>query len=359
MNDIAHEETELALKVMERKVSNVYLQASKEVKAKLDDYVRRFEIKDKLKQQAVKDGKITNKEYQDWLKGQLMMEKRWREMLDTVATDYVNADKLARSIIFDYQPSVYALNHNYGTFQVEKGALVDTSYTLYDAQTVERLFKDDKGSFIPAPGKKLRKEIDEGRAFEWNKQRVQSAMLQSIIQGESIGNIASRVSREVGDYDRKAMIRNARTITTGVENAGRVDSYKRANEMGIETQKQWLATLDSRTRHWHRELDGVAVDNDKPFENEYGEIMYPGDPTAEPGNIYNCRCTLIACIKGFERDLSDLSLRRDENLGDMTYEEWKAEKESTSDPITKQDEIESNIRKAYNSLYKYYSKKDK
>ena len=94
------------------------------------------------------------------------------------------------------------------------------------------------------------------------------------------------------------------------------------------------------------------MDNDKPFENDFGKIMYPGDPSAAGANIYNCRCTLIADIEGFENNLSDLSLRNTNKLGDMSYEEWKAEKEFTSDPITKQDEIERNMRRAYANDYK-------
>ena len=32
---------------------------------------------------------------------------------------------------------------------------------------------------------------------------------------------------------------------------------------------------------------------DEPFVTKDGrEIMYPGDPTAEAGLVYNCRCTL-------------------------------------------------------------------
>lgn len=272
-------------------------------------------------------------------------------MRDTLAEDFTNADKIAKSIAYGYQPEVYALNHNYGTYQVEKGALVDTSYTLYDKHTVERLF-NDKETFYHAPGKKITARINEGKALAWNKKQVQSCMIQSILQGESIGKIATRLANTVGEQNRKAAIRNARTMTTGTQNAGRVRSYDRAISMGIEVQKQWLATLDSRTRHWHRQLDGVTVDNDKPFKNEFGEIMYPGDPSADGANIYNCRCTLIASIKGYENDITDRSLRHDSHLGDMSYEEWKAEKKSTSDPITKQDDIAETMKRAYGAEYK-------
>lgn len=351
--DDGHEETEAILKQIEKDITKEYRKAEKEIQAKLDDYLEKFKKKDELKRKALKAGEITQSEYNKWRTGQIMIGKRWEEMRDTIAEDLTNADQIARSIAFGYTPDVYAINHNYGTFQVEKASLLDTSYTLYDRQTVERLYLDKNGRFVPKPGRVLQAKINAGKVKAWNMKNVQSVMMQGIMQGESVGQIATRLSKAVGETNRKVAIRNARTMITGIQNGGRIDSYDRAISMGIEMQKQWLATLDNRTRHWHRELDGVAVDNDKPFENEYGEIMYPGDPDADPANIYNCRCTLIASLKGFPLDMS---VRRDKNLGDMTYKEWKESKESYSDPITKQDEIAERMKRMYGAEYKRYSK---
>lgn len=353
MRDIGHDETEMLLMEMEKRISKEYAQAEREIAAKLNDYLEKFKVKDELKLKALENGLITEKEYKEWRIGQIMMGQRWAEMRDSLAQDFTNADKIAKAIAFGYQPEVYAINHNYGTFQVEKGSLIDTSYTLYDRHTVQELFKNE--DFIPAPGRKIKAAIKEGKALAWNKKSVQSAMMQSILQGESISKIASRVSRAVGESDRKAAIRNARTMTTGVENAGRIASYERANNMGIETRKQWLATLDDRTRHWHADLDGVTVDNEEPFKNEFGEIMFPGDPKADPANIYNCRCTMIASIKGFERDVSNTDLRHDKNLKGMSYDEWKkGHYETKSDSITKQDEIAETMRNVYGAEYAAY-----
>lgn len=355
MRDIGHDETEILLKQMEKRIASEYMQAEKEIAAKLDDYLNKFKIKDELKQKALANGLITEQEYQQWRIGQIMMGKRWEEMRDTLAKDFTNADKIAKSIAYGYQPDVYAINHDYGTFQVEKASRMDTSYTLYDRHTVEELMKNE--DFIPAPGRKISAMINENKDLAWNKKQVQSAMMQSIIQGESISHIATRLAETVGDSDRKAAIRNARTMTTGVENAGRMASYNRANDMGIKTQKQWLATLDFRTRHWHADLDGVTVDNDEPFKNEYGEIMYPGDPKADPANIYNCRCTMIASIKGFERDVSNTDLRHDDNLKGMSYNEWKEKHyKMESHSITKQDEIAERMKGIYGAEYRAYSK---
>ena len=349
--DEGHEETEDILRNLEKRISAEYKRAEQEVEAKLNDYLQRFAKKDEIKRKALENGLITQQEYDQWRLGQIMIGKRWQEMRDSLAEDFTNAAAIAKSIAYGYMPDVYALNHNYGTFQVEQGSLLDTSYTLYDRNTVEFLFNDNN-TFYHGPGRKITDRINQGLQEAWDKKQVQSVMMQAILQGESIGKIATRLANTVGDSDRKAAIRNARTMTTGVQNAGRIASYDRAKAMGIDVQKQWLATLDGRTRHWHRSLDGESVDNDKPFKNDFGEIMFPGDPAAHPANIYNCRCTLIANIKGFENDVANRSLRHDSHLGDMTYDEWKESHESYSDPITKQDEIAENMRWAYSAEYR-------
>ena len=51
-----------------------------------------------------------------------------------------------------------------------------------------------------------------------------------------------------------------------------------------------------RTRHAHRLLDGQLADVDKPFGANSEIFMYPGDPEADPANVYNCRCTIAAKV---------------------------------------------------------------
>ena len=65
--------------------------------------------------------------------------------------------------------------------------------------------------------------------------------------------------------NRASAIRTARTSVTATQNAGRMDSYAAAEKMGIKLKKEWLATLDGRTRHAHAMLDGQTAETDKPF----------------------------------------------------------------------------------------------
>ena len=127
--------------------------------------------------------------------------------------------------------------------------------------------------------------------------KINAETLQGILQGESMDKIAKRL-RNVQEMNKTQAIRSARTIVTGAENKGRQDSYARAEADGIILERTWLATNDSRTRHSHAVLDGETKPIDIPFSNG---LMYPGDPDGEPSEVYNCRCTLIAKVRGFKK----------------------------------------------------------
>lgn len=143
------------------------------------------------------------------------------------------------------------------------------------------------------------KEIDIEKDKQWNMKKINAELLQAIESGESIGKMSERLMR-VTDMNKSASIRNARTMTTAFENLGRLDGMKKMQDNGTTLQKEWLATLDDKTRDSHAELNGQKADINEPFHSSLGDIMYPGDPSAEPGNVYNCRCTLTYEIEGFE-----------------------------------------------------------
>ena len=128
--------------------------------------------------------------------------------------------------------------------------------------------------------------------------RVNAEMLQGILQGESIPKMAARMARVTGS-NQAAATRAARTLVTEAENKGRQDSYERAKKDGVMLQRKWIATYDMRTRHAHAMLDGKLAEVDEPFESELGPIMFPGDHTAHPSNVYNCRCTMGVKYMGF------------------------------------------------------------
>ena len=314
MADIAHRETDKLIEEMERKVAKEYRKAQKDLEKKLKDYWEKYDAEDKVKRAKLKAGEITQKDYNDWKLRKTAMGKRWEEMRDNIADDLHNSNMIARSIARGYQPEVYAINHNYATYQLEHDGGIDTAYALYDRQTVERMIREDQ-NLMPPPSPKKAKEYAR-KDKRWNRQELQSAVTQSILQGESIPQMAKRVSETVEVKNHAAAVRYARTMMTGAQNAGRQDAYERAERMGVHMRKEWMATLDNRTRHSHRMLHGERVPLADRFSNG---CMYPGDPTGDPSEVYCCRCTTIAAIDGFEIDRVESSPK----TKNMSFTEWQ------------------------------------
>lgn len=362
-SDIGNNETEKTLEELEKKIRKEYTQATKEVEAKIKDYLERYEKKDSIRQgylekqlEKYNAGEISfdeykkaQNEYKQWKIGQIAVGKRWEEMRDTLAEDLTDTYSKARGMIEGYMPEVYALNHNYATFQVESQSKVNTSYSLYDAHTVERLVKKNPRLLPNYKFGSVTYERMRQKNLRWNQQHITSAITQGILQGESIPKIAERM-RNAGYMEYKASIRDARTSITSAQNSGRIEAMHRAKDLGISMKKQWLATIDDRTRHEHRMLDGEREEIDEPFKVDGYEIMYPADPSAEPEMVYNCRCTMVSVFDGYDKKITDFDI--DERLGNMTYDEWKESRDIRSDPIDKQERQGEAMRRKYNEDYR-------
>ena len=187
------------------------------------------------------------------------------------------------------------------------------SFTLLDAHTVDRLRREGD---VKLPYKKVNIPKDE----RWNTKLMASKLLQGILAGDSIPDIAKSLLSVVG-YNAASAVRNARTMVTGAENLGRLDSYDDLAEQGVIQKKVWIATADDRTRESHLELDGEEVDIDQPFSNG---LMYPADPSGDPAEVYNCRCSMRDHIIGFRRadgSISYVGAERDTTSHEARIEE--------------------------------------
>lgn len=287
-NDIGQKEINELLDRIEKQLYKEYEVAAAEMQGKLRKYLVQYDTEDEAMRKKLEAGNITEQEFVDWRKRKILNTKRWVEMRNVLAQDAVNADTIALSIIKGHMPSAYAIGHNYGTYMVESGVGIDTSYTLYDRQTVERLIRDNpKLMPDPSPNGKTARKLRENKDLIWNKDHIQSQVVQGILQGEPLKDVAARM-KNVTDMDDRAAKRNAATMMTSAQNGGRIDSFKRAENMGIQLKKVWLATLDNHTREAHRDLDGQEQPTDEPFKSELGDIMFPGDPNADPRNVWNC-----------------------------------------------------------------------
>jgi SPP1 gp7 family putative phage head morphogenesis protein len=298
----------------------MYSQAKRDVGREWYKYMESIKSKADELLKAYEDAKLTDdkdlikktgKDYGQFLRQQTYMNKRYKSMLDTTTTKLANVNEIALSYLNDEMPSVYATNYN----QVSKDMPAGISFDIVDENTVKNLVKDNP-KLLP------NKKLDIPKDKRWNQKAINAQVLQGIIQGESIDKMAKRLT-PIMDRNKTSAIRNARTMTTSAQNKGRLDSYKAAQDNGVVLHKVWMATNSERTRAWHAALNGVEVDIDEPFENDYGEIMFPGDPDADPGNVYNCRCTMTTKIIGFMREDGSIKYIDGEELKDADENTFK------------------------------------
>lgn len=116
--------------------------------------------------------------------------------------------------------------------------------------------------------------------------------------GFGIDKIAGQITKAAPSIARGRGALIARTETHGASNYA---AYQSAQQTGLTLRKEWLATLDHRTREAefdHAAMDGQTRDMDEPFEMPWTggdpiKIMFPGESGHPGGATINCRCSVV------------------------------------------------------------------
>lgn len=353
-SDLGHKLTDKELAKLEHRIAKLYRETGEELQATIDAYFEQFKKRDEEMKAligTVQNGKEwTEADYKQWRLNQIGRGERYQAMRDKVAHRMTDANAVAVSYTNDATPGIYSLNRNYSAYTIEQVA-GNVGFDLWDEQTVKRLMVEqpDLMPYYP-PKRALKRGID----LEYGKKQITKSVTSSILQGKSIKHMADDLQKRITTMSRDSAIRTARTAVTGAQNAGRMDSYAAAEKMGIKLKKEWLATLDARTRHSHAMLDGEQVAQDKKFSNG---CRFPGDPQGPPWEIYNCRCTLVAALDGIDTSSAQRRARNPvtgetELIQNMTYQEWVRSKQKQQKAV----EIEAVLR--YNSIIQSYTNVD-
>jgi len=332
MPDYGSKVADKAIEQTAKQIRAIYKKAAEELKKKLADFQARHEAKQKEMFAKLENGEITKAAYDSWMTGQVFIGKQWEQKADQAVRIMQDANKEAALLVRKNKLNVFAENYNFAAYQIEKQAKGVVSFNIFNDRSVAKLIKQ-KPKMLPEW------KIDEKKDYKWNRQKVENSITQGIIQGKRIDEITDDLVDNLCTTNDSKMLTFARTAMTGAQNAGRQAQMEDAEDMGIKVKKRWVATLDSRTRDTHQELDGQEVPIDEPFEVDGMEIMYPGDPDAEPELVYNCRCTMIEIYEGIDRKSSrrayydededeyEEGKRKSYTVENMTYKEWKKWKE--------------------------------
>lgn len=307
MIDRAHAATDRELAKMEKHLSQIYQRASKEIgetwKAYLAEVAEEIQplqdAYDAAKKSGDKDAiRKAGKKLSAAQRDKTLMDKHYKQMTEQFAKELTNVNKTAIEYINGKLPAVYALNYNHSATEIEFLTENAISFELVNKRAVENLVKAGDKNLLPT------KKLDPTKDIPWNMKKVNSEVLQGIVQGESIPKIAKRL-KNVTNASEGSAVRAARTIVNGAENKARHDAAENAASKGVIMGKCWVATNDNRTRDWHAQAwadygdKSNAVPIDDPFIVNGEEMMYPGDKSASASNVYNCRCSHKNVVKGF------------------------------------------------------------
>lgn len=323
-SDLGEDYAEQKVKDISRALDRTYKKAQQDIQKTIANYTERTAEREKLYLAKVKAGDMTQEEFDNWKRNRAFYGDSWKTQEKNIANILYDTNKVVNDIVRGEQFNVFAFNANYAAYNIEKDIGATVGFDIYSKETVQKLIID-KPNILPF------KKLEKGKDVRWNFNNIRSEIAQGVIQGKSIPKIAESLANVVPNRNKKQMVLHARTAMTSAQNGGRMERFKEAEDMGIEMQKVWIATLDDRTRETHQELDGQAVDLEEDFEVEGMRIRYPGDPWADPSLTYNCRCTLGEKLKkypaSFTRRAKDPESGYEIISGNITYKEWAKSKE--------------------------------
>lgn len=311
--DSARKYTDKELEEMEKKLREIYKRAEKELTEKANDYFKRFAKNDEKKRQLVAEGKLSKEKYLEWRKRRVFVGRHWTNMKKQASLNLHNVNQIATDYINGRLPDIYSTVYNTRANEIadvipelagsEYGkSIPKVSFEVVSPKVVEIMStangKHVGSNFLPY---KILKPTD----IQWNMKKINSEVLQGLLQGESFPKIADRLVKVCNNNEVAAM-RTARTIVNTVENMARHIVAHDAQDMGCVMVHMWDSSHDGRVRDWHAEADNDygAESQAIPIDEDFivmGEHMpYPGYSGGSPENVYNCRCAEITMVTGFK-----------------------------------------------------------
>lgn len=171
----------------------------------------------------------------------------------------------------------------------------------------------------PVANYKLSERLNDGVA-EKLKANVKTELTRVFLQGYSYKETAARLA-ELGYSSYRRALNITRTEAGRVQAIARQKSQTEAMKLGIEFEKEWISTLDNRTRNNHAKLDGQRVEPDEDFEVGGLKAKQP-HMFGVASEDCNCRCRTVSRLKNDK----NTRLRRDNETGKIgvyeNYYDW-------------------------------------
>ena len=328
MADKEHILTDKKLEEMEKHLSAIYSASQRKIQSKMLEFAKSIEPETSELLKAIKEAKTETEEksaknaYLQYFKKEDVKSKAFKDLSSQIALDLFNTNTEASAYINSQTPEIYALNYNWINEQLAKDIpdFVSQQITPKDA--------DEYGDLT-------KQTVSKSKDTKWNENNLKK----SIVVGASLSmerdRIMERGAKITIQKNLNSAIMHCNGMGTDAETRARLDGMFRAEDMGVDIGKVWMATLDNRTRDSHAQLDGNSVGLYDRFDNG---LDRPRDPDGEPAEICNCRCTLQydvgqkkgktraarhGDVTGSYKKSSSYTNTYSEEVKHMTYARWK------------------------------------
>jgi hypothetical protein len=160
-------------------------------------------------------------------------------------------------------------------------------------------------SYLNAVGNRMSNTPDEVYGL------IVAATERGIQEGRSLQRVRDAVQEILTasgtPYWRNRAMTVARTETIGAVNAGIFRGAVQEAEVRGDPApfKQWISTMDSRTRPTHRAADKQRTLLSEPFQVGGAQLLFPGDPRGPANEVINCRCSMLPVVLGETIDWTD------------------------------------------------------
>lgn len=210
--------------------------------------------------------------------------------------------------------TISAENGYYGTwYALEGNENVQLDMAFLDKKYIHQLiYKEVAGATFST---RLYKERDKLAAA------TKQALLDATRDGKGYGHAAKAVE-EATEASYKQALRIMRTEGGRARSEATQKSYVNAEKNGVTLEKQWIATLDKKTRRAHGELDGQRV----PVKGKFKMDGHSADGPRlfkYPALDINCRCSTISVVNGIA---PEVRRTKDGEIPFQSYNDWAESK---------------------------------
>lgn len=300
--------------LIERRIVITYKESMDRIGVKFEKYFRKIE----------KEGLTVNN---------ISAIQRLRSLYQDIFDEMRKIEPKVYKWIRDNAEASYKKSYYENFFVLEKQLELPLTFNRLNTARVRAIVK------TPFPGTTLEELVVTLKARAFSPVKFELAV------GQAIGAGPREIAREMlkaGDifkaqYNNAAYnaLRIARTESLRAASTAQLEMESEAEKAGVKFRKQWISTLDDRTRPDHVAMDGEFANDNGYFELPDGtETLAPRKSGIAEQDI-NCRCSFSEFVDGISRDLEEIRASqkgymnidgKQVKYSAVNYDKWKAGK---------------------------------